>query len=59
MEDRISGGLQYRHETCCEKGGRHGRRACMVLKWFHCRDVVPRQMDLHMTTMCKTYGGLG
>jgi len=21
MEDRISGGLQHRHETCCEKGG--------------------------------------
>jgi len=21
MEDRISGGLQHRYETCCEKGG--------------------------------------
>jgi len=30
MEDRISGGLQHHHETCCEKGGHCGRRACMV-----------------------------
>ena len=30
MEDRISGGLQHCYETCCEKGGRHGRWACMV-----------------------------
>ena len=29
MEDGIPGGLQYRHETCCEKGGHHGRQACM------------------------------
>ena len=34
MEDRISGGLQHRHETCCEKDGYHGRQACMVRKWF-------------------------
>ena len=27
MEDRISGGLQYCHETCCGKGGCHGRWA--------------------------------
>ena len=30
VEDGIPGGLQYRHKTCCEKGGRCGRRACMV-----------------------------
>ena len=33
MEDGIPGRLQHRHETCCKKGGRHGRRACMVRKW--------------------------
>ena len=32
MEDRIPRGLQHRHKTCCEKGGRCGRRACMVRK---------------------------
>ena len=33
MEDGISRGLQHHHKTCCEKGGRHGRQACMVQKW--------------------------
>ena len=42
MEDGISGGLQHRHMTCCEKGGRHGRRACRVQRWHHCGDVVFR-----------------
>jgi len=42
MEDGISGGLQHCHKTCCEKGGRHGRRACMVQRWHHCGDVVFR-----------------
>ena len=49
MEDGISGGLQHRHEMCYEKGGRCGRQACMVLKWFHHGDVVSGQVDLHMT----------
>ena len=49
VEDRISGGLQHRHETCCEKGGRRGRQACMVRRWFHRRDVISGQMDLYMT----------
>jgi len=40
MEDGISGGLQHCPEMCCEKGGHHGRRACMVWKWFHRGDVV-------------------
>jgi len=40
MEDGIPGGLQHCHETCCEKGGRRGRRACMVQWWHHCGDVV-------------------
>jgi len=44
MEDRISRGLQHRHETCCEKGG---------LVWFgsgfHREDVVSGQVDLYMT----------
>ena len=42
MEDGISGGLQHRHKTCCEKGGRRGRQACMVQRWHHRRDVVFR-----------------
>ena len=49
MEDRISGGLQYRHKTCCEKGGRHGRQACIVQRWHHCGDIVSGQVDLYMT----------
>jgi len=24
------GGLQYCHKTCCEKGGCHGRWACII-----------------------------
>jgi len=42
MEDGISGGLQHRHKTCCEKGGYRGRRAYMVQRWHHRRDVVFR-----------------
>ena len=40
MEDGIPGGLQHCHETCCEKGGRCGRRACMCQRWHHHGDVV-------------------
>jgi len=40
MEDRIPRRLQHHHEMCCEKGGRHGRWACMVQRWHHCGDVV-------------------
>jgi len=29
MEDGIPGGLQHRHEMCYEKGGCHGRQACI------------------------------
>ena len=42
MEDGIPGRLQHRHETCCEKGGRCGRRACRVQRWHHRGDVVFR-----------------
>ena len=49
MEDGISGGLQHLHETCYEKGGRHGRQACMVQKWFYRGNIVSGQVDLHMT----------
>ena len=49
MEDGIPGGLQHRHETCCEKGGCCRRQACMVRKWFHRGDIVSGQVDLHMT----------
>ena len=30
MEDRIPGGLQHHHKTCCEKGSCHGRQACII-----------------------------
>jgi len=30
MEDRIPRGLQHCHKTCCEKGGHHGRQACII-----------------------------
>ena len=40
MEDGIPRGLQHCHKTCCEKGGRHGRRACMIWRWHHRGDVV-------------------
>jgi len=50
MEDGIPGWLQHRHETCCEKGGCHGRQACMIRRWFHRGDVISRQVDLHMTS---------
>jgi len=54
VEDGISGGLQHRHETCCEKGGHHGRRACMVQRWFHREDVVSGPVDLYM--ICRHKG---
>jgi len=53
MEDRISGGLQHRHKTCCEKGSRHGRQACMVQRWHHRRDVVFRTGGLVYDTYIK------
>ena len=40
MEDGIPGRLQHHHEICCEKGGCHGRRACIVQRWHHRGDVV-------------------
>ena len=49
MEDRIPRELQHRHKTCCEKGGHCGRQACMIWRWFHCRDVISRWVDLYMT----------
>jgi len=53
VEDGISRGLQHRHETCCEKDGHHGRRACMVQRWFHHGDIVSGQVDLYMTLIQK------
>ena len=55
MKDRISRGLQHHHETCCEKGGHRERQACMVQRWFHCRDVVFGQVDLYMTVSFQNY----
>ena len=55
MEDGISGELQHRSATCCEKGGRCGRQTCMIRKWFHHGDVVSGQVDLHMTPIQKLH----
>jgi len=49
MEDGIPRGLQHHHKTYCEKGGCRRRRACMIWRWFHCRNVISRWVDLHMT----------
>ena len=49
IEDRIPRWLQYRHKTCCEKGNCCGRRACMIWRWLHYRDIVSGQVDLHIT----------
>jgi len=46
VENRISGGLQHFHETCCEKGGRRGRQACMVRRWFSPRERYFRTDEL-------------
>jgi len=49
IEDRIPGWLQHCHKTCSEKGGCHGRQACMIWRWFHHGDIISGQVDLHMT----------
>ena len=49
MKDGIPRWLQYCHEMCCEKDSCYGRRACMIRRWFHHRDVISGQVDLHMT----------
>jgi len=54
VEDRISGGLQHCHETCCEKGGRRGRRACMVRRWFSPRRRYFRTDGLVYDTYAKS-----
>ena len=51
MEDGIPGRLQHRHETCYEKGGHHGRRACRVQRWHHHGDVVFRTGGLVYDTV--------
>ena len=53
MEDGISGGLQHRHKMCCEKGGHHGRRACMVQRWHYRGDIVFRTNGLVYDTLSK------
>jgi len=54
VEDGISGGLQYRHKMCCEKGGRRGRRACMVQRWFSPRGHYFRTDGLVYDSYTKT-----
>ena len=54
MEDEIPRGLQHHHKTCCEKGGRCGRRACMVQRWHHHGDVVFRTGRLVYDTALNT-----
>ena len=49
MEDGIPRWLQHYYKTCCEKGGHHGKRACMIWRWYHYRDIIYRWVDLHMT----------
>ena len=49
MEDRISRWLQHCHKTYCEKGGHHRRQACIIWRWYHHRNVISGQVDLHMT----------
>jgi len=58
MEDGISGGLQHRHMTCCEKGGRRGRWACMCQRWHHHGDVVFRTGGLVYDIMEDRISGL-
>ena len=53
MEDGIPRRLQHRHETCCKKGGRRGRRACRVQRWHHRGDVVFRTGGLVYDTINK------
>ena len=49
IEDRIPRWLQHCHKTCCEKDGHRGRQACTIWRWFHYRNIIFRQVDLHMT----------
>ena len=49
VEDGIPRWLQHCHKTCCEKGGCCGRWACMIWRWFHYKDIISGQVDLHMT----------
>ena len=49
MEDGIPRWLQHCYKTCCKKSSCHGRQACMIRRWFHCGDIISRQVDLHMT----------
>ena len=51
VEDGIPGGLQHHHKTCCEKGGRRGRRAYRVQRWHHHGDVVFRTGGLAYDTV--------
>jgi len=55
MEDKIPRWLQHCHKTCCKKDGYHGRQACMIWRWFHCRDIISEQVDLHMTLLLITF----
>jgi len=49
MEDRIPRGLQHCHKTCCEKSGHCRRQACINRRLYHHRDIISRQVGLHMT----------
>ena len=43
MEDRIPGGLQHYHKTCCKKGG------LVCLEVTSLRGCISGQVDLHIT----------
>jgi len=54
VEDRILRWLQYCYKMCCKKGGYCGRWACIIWRWYHCRDVISGQVDLHIIFLLST-----
>jgi len=61
IEDGIPRRLQHCHKTCCEKGGRRGRQACMVRKWssprgrcFRTGGLVYNTYGVHMVALRQT-----
>ena len=49
MEEGILGWLQHCYKICYKKDGYCRRYAYMFWRWFYCRDVISRQVDLYMT----------
>jgi len=53
MKDRIPRWLQHCWKACCKKDGHYERRACIIWRWYHCRDVSSGWVDLHITNMIQ------